>query len=98
MGGVRNFFRQPIDTLAGIGEEQAFSRKAAALGEALYNPDWAPDMEKIRKLNPNSPGAQSQFEKLLTKIVNDDEASGITRRAATVAPRAALNDEEQENN
>jgi len=96
--GIRNFFRQPIDTLVGIGEEAEFSRKASALGEALYNPDWAPDMARIRKLNPNSPNAQSQFEKLLTKIVNADEASGITRRAATVAPRAALNDEEQENN
>ena len=94
---VRNFFRSPIDSLAAIGEEAAFSRKAAALGEALYNPDWSPDMNKIRKLNPNSEAAQSQFEALLNTIVKTDEDFGLTRRAATVAPRVAL-DDNQENN
>lgn len=94
---VRNFFRSPIESLAGLGEEAAFSRKAAALGEALYNPDWAPDMAKIRKLNPNSPAAQSQFEALLTKIVDTEQALGLTRRTATVAPRVALDDDEETN-
>ena len=100
--GVRSFFRQPIDTVVGIGEEASFSRKAAALGEALYNPEWAPDMARIRKINSNSPEAASRFESLLNKIwensLKADEISGVTRRAATVAPRAALNDEDEENN
>lgn len=93
--GIRNFFRQPIDSLAGIGEEAAFSRKAAALGEALYNPTWTPDMNKIRKLNPNSPKAESQFEALLNKIVKADEATGLTRRATTAAQRVARDEDEQ---
>ena len=93
---LRNFFRAPIESIVGLGEEAQFSRKAAALGEALYNPDWAPDMAKIRKLNPNSPQAQSQFEALLTKIVDFEQATGLGRRSATVAPRVGP-DEEQEN-
>lgn len=94
--GIRSFFKKPIETLAGIGEEAAFSRKAAAMGEALYNPDWAPDMAKIRKLNPNSPKAQSEFEKLLTKIVNTNEATRTSTQAATAASRVAIREEEED--
>ena len=93
--GIRQFFRKPIDSIVGLGEDAQFSRRAQALGEALYNPDWAPNMARIRKLNPNSPAAQSQFEKLLTEIVDANEQLGLTRRAATVAPRVALGEEEQ---
>ena len=96
-GAIRGFFRGPIDSIASIGEEASFRRKAAALGEALYNPDWAPDMAKIRRIRPNSEAAQSQFEALLTKIVDTEQAIGLTRRTATVAPRVALDDDEENN-
>ena len=86
----RDFFKKPIGTLAGIGEEQAFGRKIRAIGDALYNPDWAPDMKKIRKLNPNSPEARSQFENLLRTIVEQNERIGITTQAAATAGRQAL--------
>ena len=93
--GIRRFFKSPIDSIAGIGEEAQFSRKVSALGDALYNPDWAPDMAKIRRLNPGSQQAQSGFEKLLTKIVNANEISGISRRAVTVAPRISTGEQEE---
>lgn len=89
---IRNFFRKPLDTLAGIGEDQAFSRKVRAVGDALYNPDWAPDMARIRKLNPNSPAAKSRFEKLLESIVAQNELLGITTQATATAGRKELTD------
>ena len=94
--GIRDFFRKPIDSLVGIGEEADFSRRAAALGEALYNPDWAPDMKKVRKLNPNSEAAKSQFEKLLTKVVDTNEALGVSTQALTTSARVSARDEEKE--
>jgi len=84
---IRDFFKAPIDTLAGIGEQAQFSRKVRAVGEALYNPDWKPDMDKIRKLNPNSPEARSRFENLLITIVNKNEELGISTQAAGIAAR-----------
>ena len=94
--GIRDFFRRPIDSLAGIGEEAAFSRKASALGEALYNPDWKPDMDKIRKMNPSSQSAKTSFDKLLTQIVNANEAVGISTQAATTAARIAAQEKEDQ--
>ena len=94
---IRNFFRNPIESVFGIGEDEMFSVRAAALGEALYNPDWSPDMKRIMKLNPNSQESASKFEVLLNKIVKANEISGTTRRVSTVAPRVALNEDDQEN-
>jgi len=92
---MRNFFRKPLDTLVGVGEEQQFSRKVRAVGDALYNPDWRPDMNKIRKLNPNSPEAASKFEKLLVSIVDQNERIGIVNQAVSTAGRKELLGEEQ---
>jgi len=88
--GIRNFFRSPIDSIVGIGEEAAFSRKVAAFGDALYNPDWTPDMKRIKKLKPSE--AASEFEKLLNTILKADDALGVTRRATTTGARIEVND------
>lgn len=91
---IRDFFRKPIDTLVGIGEDQRFSRKVRAVGDALYNPDWAPDMDKIRKLNPRSPEAKSQFEKLLETIIEQNELTGVVSQSVGIAGRKELTENE----
>lgn len=95
--GLRNFFRAPIEGLIGLGEEAAQNERARALGDALYNPDWAPDMDRIRRMSPVSPNAASKFEQLLTKIANFNQASGAVRRTAPVAGRIAAREDDEEN-
>lgn len=90
---VWNFFRRPIASLGEIGEEAAFNRKVRAVGEALYNPDWQPDINKLKKLDPLSAKTQSEFEKLLTKIVKTTE--GARTQAAAVSGRTANQEDQQ---
>lgn len=90
---VWNFFRHPIDSVTDIGAEAAFNRKVRAVGEALYNPDWQPDMNRLKKLDPTSAKAKSEFEKLLTKIATT--TSDMRTQAAAVSGRS-LNDEEED--
>ena len=98
-GAVRNFFAKPVQTLANVGEEAAWSRKVEALGDAMYNPDWRPDMNRIRRLDPNSAEAQSQFTQLLTRIVETGtniaesaNISGAGQQALSTAGRVAASD------
>lgn len=89
---VRDFFRKPLDTSLGIGEEQVFSSKVRALGDALYNPDWAPDMQRIRRLGTTSDEAASAFEQLLDEIVAVNAAIGGVKQSVIVATRQSGTD------
>lgn len=64
-----DWFRQPLDQLIGLGEDAQFNAKANALGEALYNPAWKPDMDKIREIGPKDPRAVTALQNLLNKII-----------------------------
>ena len=90
----RDFIRSPIESAVGLGEEAMFSRKVDALGDALYDLDWAPDMAKIRNLDPNSKEAQSQFSALLNKIAAVNAAGRTGSQAVATGARGLLNDEE----
>ena len=83
----RDFIRSPIESAVGLGEEAMFSRKVDAL-------DWAPDMAKIRNLDPNSKEAQSQFSALLNKIAAVNAAGRTGSQAVATGARGLLNDEE----
>lgn len=93
---IRDFFRAPLDTVVGVGENAAFRTKVQSVGEALYDPDWSLDMEKIRKLDPNSREAQSQFSALLDKIAAVNAVGRTGSQAVATSTRGALNDEETE--
>ena len=93
---LRNFIRSPIEATVGLGEEAMFSRKVEAIGDALYDPDWMPDMKKIRNLDPNSREAQSQFSALLDKITAVNAAGRTGSQLIATGTRGALSDEETE--
>jgi len=93
---IRDLFRRPIESLVGLGEDAIFSRKVQALGDTLYDPTWKADMDKIRKLNPNSRIAQSKFERLLQNVINVNESIRTTTQAAVTAERKSLLGEEQQ--
>ena len=92
----RDFIRSPIESAVGLGEEAMFSRKVEAIGDALYDPDWMPDMKKIRNLDPNSREAQSQFSALLDKITAVNAAGRTGSQLIATGTRGALSDEETE--
>jgi hypothetical protein len=64
---VREFFRQPISTLAATGEDIAFNKRVRALAEVVFDPQWRPQMKKLKKLNLDSPAAA----RAMTQLLND---------------------------
>lgn len=66
---VRDSFRQPIQTLASTGEEAQFNKAVRSLSNAVFDPQWRPQMAKLRKLNPNSPAAA----RAMAQLLNDAE-------------------------
>lgn len=96
---IRNFFTRPRELALDIALEQRENAQIRAIGDALYDPEWAPDMAKIRKLAPQGPEAATEFEKLLRKILTFNEKTGaITtteRIAAQVDPQEFENEGDQ---
>jgi hypothetical protein len=70
---IRDSFRQPIQTLASTGEEAAFNRAVRKLSNAVFDPQWKPQMAKLRKLNPNSPDAARAMVQLLNDVEKQEE-------------------------
>jgi hypothetical protein len=84
---LRNWFRSPVDTAAGIGEDEMYSMRVRAAGDALYSPDWTADMARVRKLDPNSREGQSAFIKLLDSIVQYNMGTGLSNQVAATGGR-----------
>jgi len=95
VNSLKNIFVTPKASLETVGREAARAKNAKALGDALYNPDWAPDMKIIRNLPPNSPKAGTLFTGLLNKIISFGEEAKLTGRAAPVAARVATREENE---
>jgi len=76
---IREFFSNPVQatgntavsTLTGASRDAAFTKRTKAMAEALFDPAWKPRMNKLRKLNPNSPAAA----RAMTQLLNDVEKS-----------------------
>lgn len=66
---VRDFFRKPISSVISTGEDAAFNRRVRALADALFDPQWKPQVAKLRKLDPNSSAA----DRAMTQLLNDAE-------------------------
>ena len=80
---IRNIFRRPIETTAGIGEEAIIDARIEAFGDALYDPDYSKEMAKIRKLGPEK--GLENFDTLTAKILDLNlNRTGIMNRAGTV--------------
>lgn len=62
---IRNFVASPIKSAAGVGSDAMFARRTRAMADLVFNPDWAPKMQKLRKLNMNSPDAARAMAQLI---------------------------------
>jgi hypothetical protein len=87
---IRNIFRRPIETTAGIGEEAIIDARIEAFGDALFDPDYSKEMAKIRKLGPEK--GLKTFDTLTAKVLDINlNRYGTMTRAATVG---AMSEEE----
>ena len=69
---LRDFIFRPLESLQRTGETGLFNRNVAALTEVMFNPNFAPQLSKLRKLDPNSPAAARALTQLLNKRPEDD--------------------------
>ena len=66
-GIVRDSIFRPLSTLQQTGERGLFDRNVSAITEIMFDPKFAPQMNKLRKLNPDSPAAARAMTQLLNK-------------------------------
>jgi len=68
----RSFIGSPLRAIAGIGEEAAFNRNVRVMAEAIFNPKYAADINKLRLIkDPKSPTAFNAFVQAMTRIDKD---------------------------
>lgn len=72
-GVLRDTIFRPVSTIQGVGEQSLFDRRIAGLAEAMFNPQWRPQMETLRALDPNSPAAARAMLQLLDDIESSDQ-------------------------
>lgn len=78
-GGVsqtlRDVFSKPVSTLVSVGDDAAFNKRVRNMSELMFDPNWRPQMKKLRALNPNSPAAARAMAQLLNRVdkTNKDE-------------------------
>ena len=68
---IRDWLKNPINTLVETGGDAAFNSRVTSLSKALFDPTWKAEMRKIRVLSPNSPA----IARAMTQLLNDIEQS-----------------------
>ena len=63
-GVLRDTIFRPVSTVQGVGEQSLFDSRTKAIAELMFNPQWKPQMNKLRKLDPNS----SEAARVLTQF------------------------------
>lgn len=62
---IRDLIFRPLSTLQQTGERGLFDRNVANLATVMFDPKFAPQLKKLRKLNNNSPAAARALTQLL---------------------------------
>lgn len=62
---IRDAIFKPLSTLQQTGERGIFDRNTARLAEVMFDPKFKPQLNKLRKLNPDSPAAARAMAQLL---------------------------------
>jgi hypothetical protein len=78
IGAIRRFLREPVNTVAGVGEELGFDAKVTALSIAMFDPKNKPQLKRLRKVDPASFQARSITRQLLNASIKSlpDEIGG----------------------
>ena len=67
---VRDFVFRPLSTLQQTGERGIFDRNVANLSRVMFDPDFKPQLKKLKKLNQDSPAAA----RALTQLLNEADS------------------------
>ena len=70
---LRDVIFRPVKTLQETGERGLFDRNVSSLTEVMFNPNFQPQMAKLRALNPNSPAAARAFSQMLNTAAEDNQ-------------------------
>ena len=62
---IRDVIFRPLSTLQQTGERGIFDRNVAKLSEVMFDPKFKPQLNKLKKLNPDSPAAARAMTQLL---------------------------------
>lgn len=73
VSSLRDFFSSPVKTLVSVGDDSAFDRRVSAMANAMFDPQWRPQIRQLRQLNPNSPAAARAMTQLLRDAENEIE-------------------------
>ena len=93
---LRDFLRRPVTTVTSVGEAAAYDHKVRAVGDLMYDPDWAPDMARLRKLDPNGEAAQNALDKLLRTVLDVNTQVKTGARGVTTATRKTVAETEDD--
>lgn len=71
---IRDVIFRPLSTLQQTGERGIFDRNVAKLSEVMFDPKFKPQLNKLKKLNPDSPSAARAMTQLLN--INSEANEG----------------------
>ena len=73
---IRDVIFRPLSTLQQTGERGIFDRNVAKLAEVMFDPKFKPQLNRLQKLNPESPAAARALSQLLN-IDSETNTQGI---------------------
>jgi len=70
---IRDAIFRPLSTLQQTGERGIFDRNVSRLAEVMFDPKFKPQLNKLKKLNPDSPAAARALTQLLNVDSNTEQ-------------------------
>jgi hypothetical protein len=74
-GVIRDAIFKPLSSLQKIGEGSLFDRNVARLTEVMFDPKFKPQLNKLKKLNPESPASA----RAMIELLNIDSEADTTK-------------------
>ena len=70
---IRDVIFRPLSTLQQTGERGIFDRNVARMAEVMFDPKFKPQLNKLKKLNPDSPAAARAMAQLLNPTSTQEQ-------------------------
>jgi hypothetical protein len=75
--GALNSFREwmsPLKKALLVGEEKFFNDRVKSMADAMFDPEWRPQMKEIRALDPKGNSAQRAMLQLLNDVESQEDS------------------------
>ena len=89
-GSLRKFIKSPPKAVGEVGEDLARDRRIRAVAESLFDPQYADEMARIRRMNPQREVAGIAYSGLLKRI---EKALPATTQITREIPEAIQGDQ-----